>query len=82
MDPLDAGQARRKRWEEFRAQYSAAFPSYWTFRYLRIEVGGPYAHLTQLRLLAMAHTEPARQYVASGGCSQCRSAKSGREVRN
>jgi len=34
-DPLDTGEGPRKRWEEFRAQYSAALLLHWVFRDLK-----------------------------------------------
>jgi hypothetical protein len=37
-DPLDTGKPSLKRWEEFRAQYSAAFLSHWVFRDLKVDV--------------------------------------------
>jgi len=36
-DPLDVGTTNLKRWEEFRAQYSAALLAHWTFRYMKAE---------------------------------------------
>lgn len=36
-DPLDAGKPALKRWEEFRAQYSAALLTHWVFRDLAQE---------------------------------------------
>ena len=36
-DPLDAGKPNLKRWEEFRAQYSAALLTHWVFRDLSHE---------------------------------------------
>lgn len=36
-DPLDTGKPRLKRWEEFRAQYSAALLTHWVFRDLAHE---------------------------------------------
>jgi hypothetical protein len=36
-DPLDTGKPSLKRWEEFRAQYSAALLAHWVFRDLKVE---------------------------------------------
>jgi hypothetical protein len=36
-DPLDTGKPSLKRWEEFRAQYSAALLAHWIFRDLNVE---------------------------------------------
>jgi hypothetical protein len=36
-DPLDTGKPNLKRWQEFRAQYSAALLAHWVFRDLKAE---------------------------------------------